>query len=245
MDDTELYADLNVDDPDQQEAKTLNLDDETISYLDLKLEDEISVIDTGGGAKTDLLFALDKDGNLTGNNDSIPTYAFGYGNLSTRIYYSSGFSSLIKTVKFDGAKSVGGFAFVKAMSLTNVDLPVCTSVGTAAFYQCYGLSILNLPACVGVGSTAFSQCTALSMLDLPVCTSVGAAAFSQCFILSTLILRSETMATLSNTSAFTSTPIASGTGYIYVPDALVDSYKTATGWKTFATQIKPLSELPA
>jgi hypothetical protein len=50
MDDTELYADLNVDDPDQQEAKTLNLDDETTSYLDLKLEDEISVIDTGGGA---------------------------------------------------------------------------------------------------------------------------------------------------------------------------------------------------
>ena len=31
-------------------------------------------------------------------------------------------------------------------------------------------------------------------------------------------------------------------GYIYVPDDLVESYKTTTGWSTYASQIKPLSE---
>lgn len=45
------------------------------------------------------------------------------------------------------------------------------------------------------------------------------------------------------TNAFTGTKIASGTGYVYVPDELVEEYKVATNWSTFANQIKPLSEL--
>ena len=34
-----------------------------------------------------------------------------------------------------------------------------------------------------------------------------------------------------------------GTDYIYVPDNLVDGFKIATNWSTYATQIKPISEL--
>ena len=64
------------------------------------------------------------------------------------------------------------------------------------------------------------------------------------------------MATLLNTNAFdkcyhilgtvdaTYNPEGLKDGYIYVPDALVDSYKKATNWVTYADQIKPLSELP-
>lgn len=36
-----------------------------------------------------------------------------------------------------------------------------------------------------------------------------------------------------------------GIGHIYVPDALVDSFKAASGWSTYANYILPLSELPA
>ena len=50
------------------------------------------------------------------------------------------------------------------------------------------------------------------------------------------------MATLSNTNAFSSTPIASGTGYIYVPRALVDSYKAASKWSTYANQFRALED---
>lgn len=38
------------------------------------------------------------------------------------------------------------------------------------------------------------------------------------------------------------TPIANGTGYIYVPDALVDTVKSLDGWSTYASRIRPLSE---
>lgn len=40
------------------------------------------------------------------------------------------------------------------------------------------------------------------------------------------------------------TPILEGNGYIYVPDDLLDRYKTESGWSGLASQIKQISELP-
>ena len=54
----------------------------------------------------------------------------------------------------------------------------------------------------------------------------------------------STMAKLDNTNTFNSTPIASGTGYIYVPAALVDNYKAATNWSTYANQIRAIEDYP-
>ena len=52
------------------------------------------------------------------------------------------------------------------------------------------------------------------------------------------------MAKLEKTSAFKDTPIESGTGYVYVPSALVDSYKSATNWSTYADQIRAIENYP-
>lgn len=78
--------------------------------------------------------------------------------------------------------------------------------------------------------------------DFQAATSIGISAFHGCSALTALILRSATMCELSSTDAFSSTPIASGTGYIYVPAALVDSYKEATNWKTYASQFRALED---
>ena len=48
---------------------------------------------------------------------------------------------------------------------------------------------------------------------------------------------------MSNINMLQSTPIANGTGYVYVPDDMVDTYKSATNWSTYASQIKGMSEL--
>lgn len=66
--------------------------------------------------------------------------------------------------------------------------------------------------------------------------------FKSCTSLIAVILRAPVVATMSDKYTFQNTPIASGTGYIYVPDELVDSYKNATNWTVYADQIKPLSE---
>ncbi len=43
---------------------------------------------------------------------------------------------------------------------------------------------------------------------------------------------------------FSGTAIGNGTGYIYVPSALVDSYKAATGWANWAEQIRAIEDYP-
>ena len=68
-------------------------------------------------------------------------------------------------------------------------------------------------------------------------STVGASAFYGCTALASLTLRNTEVVTLAGATAFTNTPIASGTGYIYVPSDLVDSYKAATNWSTYADQI--------
>ena len=85
----------------------------------------------------------------------------------------------------------------------------------------------------------------LTKVDLPsTINDIGASVMTNCPQLDTLIVRATTVPTISN-SCLTSSKIAEGTGYIYVPDESVETYKTATNWSTYAAQIKGLSELPA
>lgn len=93
-----------------------------------------------------------------------------------------------------------------------------------------------------VGKYAFSSCTVLALVDLPNATKVDSNAFEGCTVLQTLILRGNAVATLGGTNAFNRTPIASGEGYIYVPAALVNSYKAATNWSTYAAQFRALED---
>jgi hypothetical protein len=93
-----------------------------------------------------------------------------------------------------------------------------------------------------IGVNAFYDCSSLATVDLPEATSIGDSAFSSCSSLTTVILRNtEQVVTLSNTNAFS----GAANAIIYVPDSLVDSYKAANNWSTYADRIKGLSELPA
>lgn len=88
------------------------------------------------------------------------------------------------------------------------------------------------------------QFTRTTKINLNVGISeIGSASFRECGDLSSLVIYSESVPILSNSNAFMLTPIADGTGYIYVLDNLVDSYKNATNWSTYTDKIKPISEL--
>ena len=118
------------------------------------------------------------------------------------------------------------------------------SIGRYAFKGCTALTEVDFPAATSIGRYAFEGCTALTKADFRAVTSIDDQAFYWCSKLTTLILRSETMATLISTKTFTDTAIKKGTGYIYVPSALVDSYKAATNWSTFANQIRAIEDYP-
>lgn len=131
-----------------------------------------------------------------------------------------------------------------ATALVSANLPSVVSLGSYAFYQATGLQTAKLPKLTSVSTQVFYGCTKLQHADCGLLGNLPAQTFNACSSLTELILRkSNSICTLSNVSAINNTPIGKGTGYVYVPDELVDSYKTATNWSTYADQIKPLSEL--
>ena len=150
--------------------------------------------------------------------------------------------------------SIGNYAFCICTALTTVDLPMATSIGDFTFRDCTALTNVNLPVATSIARNAFQSCIALTSINLPMVTSIGNYTFFRCFSLTALVLSGTNVCTLANENAFGNcyhilgttdsiyNPTGAKDGYIYVPDDLVDSYKSATNWTTYASQIKPLSE---
>ena len=166
----------------------------------------------------------------------------------------------------DRVTSIGAHTFYSMPALTSVSFPNVTSVGESAFYTCSKLAAVNFPSLTSVKKNTFyktvianlslpavtsiaqfgcAENSALTTVDLPVATSLAEQSFYNCKALTTLILRNTAkVCTLSKTNAIGGTLIASGTGYIYVPSALVDSYKAATNWSAYAARIRAIEDYP-
>lgn len=139
----------------------------------------------------------------------------------------------------------GAYSFYNNTALKAIDFPKLTSAPGNCFRQCTSATSVNLPVCTTLNSYAFQKCTALEKLDFPKVNWLGAQVFNGCSALTTLIFRVNSVCTMSNANnLFASTPIASGTGYIYVPSALVDSYKAASNWSTYASKIRAIEDYP-
>lgn len=149
--------------------------------------------------------------------------------------------SKLTTVSLPNATSLGLSSFNACSSLVSIEVPKVTSITTQTFYGCDALQTLNLPSVKTTGTQGVRHCDKLTRVDLGAVTNIGALTFDSCPLLETLIVRTSSVCTLANTSAFTGTPIASGTGYIFVPDELLSDYRSATNWSSYAEQIVPLS----
>ena len=136
-------------------------------------------------------------------------------------------------------------AFGMCSSLLEVSAPLVESVGTQCFVRASLLESAVFPKCTYIGGYAFSGCSNLSTVDLSIFSgSLQAYTFGGCTRLMSLYLRnSSTVVTLPSINAFNSTPLynysgaTGGWGKIYVPNALLNSYKTATNWVTISNMI--------
>lgn len=151
----------------------------------------------------------------------------------------------LTTADFPAVTSIDANAFNNCTSLINVNIPAVKSMMDSVFYFCTSLTAVDFPALTSIGNGVFQFCTSLTAVDFTALTSIGSVAFFQCNNLTALILRkTDIVCKLSSYNALSNTPIASGTGYIYVPSALVDSYKAATNWATYADQIRAIEDYP-
>ena len=153
--------------------------------------------------------------------------------------------SQLEIVDFPAATNIYGNAFEGCSALTSVNIPSVASIGTSAFYNCSKLASVNIPSVTVIGDDAFRFCYALTSVDLPSVTSIEGDSFGQCLKLTTLIIRNTAqVCTARYADLLSGTKISSGTGYIYVPSALVDSYKAATNWSKYASQFRAIEDYP-
>ena len=149
----------------------------------------------------------------------------------------------------DGATQIYSYALF-GRDLISVTIPASvTRISLHAFESCLYLSSVifgedsNLSS---IGESAFYLCTALTSIKMPFALqTIEKSAFGECYPLTSLILpRTTSVVTLKNSNALYSTKIESGSGYIYVPRALLSSYQSATNWSTYSSRFRAIEDYP-
>lgn len=120
-----------------------------------------------------------------------------------------------------------------ANTLTSFEDDGVTKVGKSCLQYHTALTDVTLSQCKSVEQYGLGDCTNLEVVDMLGKGTIAARAFTGDTKLAHLLLRGMSKTTLSEASAFTSTPISLGNGAIYVPSKLLATYKADTNWKNY------------
>lgn len=157
----------------------------------------------------------------------------------------SGCPGVVVTNLPDGVTSLGQSAF-QGCGMTHIEGTGVTSIGGTAFTssstkddapleEALFPNLTTMNAAFGHTTSGYA-CKKLEIVDAGKISTIPANAFANCQMLQTLVLRkTDAICTLANVSAFLYTPLRgynSLTATVYVPSALIETYKTATNWST-------------
>ena len=137
----------------------------------------------------------------------------------------------------DCVSIIGDWAFRSCYYLTSIDIPSgVTTIGDLAFNNCYSLTSVTIGNGVTtIGDYAFAGCFSLTSIDIPdSVTSIESTAFNGCSGLTEITVNATTPPTLG------SNVFDGSTSPIYVPAASVETYKSASGWSTYASRIQAI-----
>ena len=128
--------------------------------------------------------------------------------------------------------------FYNCTSLTSVVLPSgITLFQQGLFYNCTSLTSVTIPNSVTrIFDSALRNCSSLTSISIPSSvTEIGSRAFQGCSSLTSFTCNATTPPT-AGANALTDTNNCP----IYVPAASVDTYKTVSGWSTYADRIQAI-----
>lgn len=221
------------------------------TQLDTDLTAVANAIRTKGGTSAQLAFP-------TGFVDAIDAIQTGGGGMTIDQFVDHNYpQGAIET----SATVIPAQTFRERKGITSLSAPNCTSLGGYVCYQCTELITVNFPklktfaasdvfdGCTKllgfVGpelngapnvNNAFTRCTSFQYFDVgPNLYNLSTGnTFVNCTNLRTIVLRRTNGIVSISSSAFTGTPLASGGtgGTVYVPQALISSYQSATNWST-------------
>lgn len=201
-----------------------------------------------------LVEAIDSISTSQGLDDYITDDIVDYINqkLMQLGQYKFYYMPTIHNVKCDAVINIGKYTLYGCSSLKHLYFPNVVSIEEHVFHT-LGCENLILPNLKTMGLACFVNTTTLKRLIIPKCISLSDHACSITGIylldagntslipssssmpnLTILVLRRNLLTTLENRSCIQSIE------EIYVPQDLIESYKVATNWTTYADKFKPL-----
>ena len=147
----------------------------------------------------------------------------------------------LKTVNLPNVTDIDNYGFRGCASMTRFNAPNTITIGNYAFYNCRNMTEFNFPSVISVGNSAFYLCQQMLKIDFGVLESIGNSTFVNCKKIESVILRNPNTVVTLGTTVFSNT---NATFHIYVPAALIDSYKVAANWSTYADQFRAIEDYP-
>ena len=183
---------------------------------------------------------------------------------SDAFYNCSSLTSLSFPNAVDGDEEgmIGKTAFSRCINLVTIDLPKAKKFDNTVFFNCIKLREVFFPSMTGgISGSMFKNCSSLTKATFPsAVTAINStyqwdASFLSCSNLQALILKSPTLINLKSSDALIGNTTVTNDalspnyqgdnpGYIYVPKALVEDYKTATNWSVFADKFRAIEDYP-
>ena len=140
--------------------------------------------------------------------------------ISTNIANGMANRNIVSVDISEGNTLINIYYFASCLKLVNVTFPsTLTTLNNNCFQGCRGLTTITLPSTI---------------------TTYGSGVFFGCLALKEVIVEAVTPPT-AGTNLFQSCTALTA---IYVPDASVSAYQSASGWSTYASIIKGISERP-
>lgn len=141
----------------------------------------------------------------------------------------------LKTILADKLYNAGRAAF-NGSGLTQAVFPKLETIRAQAFAWCASLVKVKCDKATMILDDAFNGCANLETVDILGGSSLSSFSRNPLTYFKNLVMRDTSKVTATGSLSW-----MPSTASIYVPDDLVEQYKTATNWSTKASQIKPLS----
>ena len=218
------------------------------------LKEKGITIDDNAKLDDALVQAIDSISTLQGLDDYITDDIVDYINqkLTQLGQYKFYYMPSIHNVRCDAVINIGKYTLYGCSSLKHLYFPNVVSIEEHVFHT-LGCENLILPNLKTMGAACFVNTTTLKRLIIPKCVSLTPNTCSLTGIyvldagntslipssssmpnLTILVLRNNVLTTLENRSCIRSIE------EIYVPQDLIEQYKVATNWATYADKFKPL-----